>query len=82
MYNGVVVRYEAFSRNVCCFQSDFTLMNQIKMLRIVTFLKICSPGRKRSMTAHSISRGKYCGGRVIPKRMPGENIFESFHKFS
>ena len=61
-------RNEAFSRNVCRFQSDFTVVNQIKMLRIVTSLKNLLAGPERSMTAHSISRGKYCGGRLPFRR--------------
>jgi hypothetical protein len=36
-------RNEAFSTNVCRFQSDFTMMNQIKMLRLVTFFSQPGP---------------------------------------
>ena len=60
-------RNKSFSRNVCRFQSDFTVMNQIKMIRIIAFLENLLAGRERSMPAHSISRGKYCGGSLFQK---------------
>ena len=80
-------RNEAFSRNVCRFQSDFTAMNQIKMLRIVTFLKNLLAGLEALNDSAFNQQRKILPRKVIPKRMPGENIFvslnifESFHRY-
>ena len=74
-------RNEAFSRNVCRFQSDFTVMNQIKMLRIVTFLKNLLAGPEALNDSAFNQQRKILRRKVIPKRMLGENIFESLNIF-
>jgi hypothetical protein len=74
-------RNEAFSRNVCCFQSDFTAMNQIKMLRIIAFLKNLLAGPEALNDSAFNQQRKVLRQKVIPKRMPGENIFESVHRY-
>ena len=74
-------RNEAFSRNVCRFQSDFTVMNQIKMLRIVTSLKNLFAGPEALNDSAFNQRRKILRRKVIPKWMPGENIFESLSIF-
>ena len=80
-------RNGAFSRNVCRFQSDFTVMNQIKMLRIVTSLKNLLAGPEALNGSAFNQQRKILRRKVIPKRMPGENIFkslnifESFHRY-
>ena len=69
-------RNEAFPRNVCRFQSDFTVMNQIKMLRIVTLLKNLLVGPEALNDCAFSQQRKILRRKVIPKRMPGENIFK------
>ena len=74
-------RNEAFSRNVCRFQSDFTVVNQIKMLRIVTSLKNLLAGLEALYDSAFNQQRKILRRKVNPKRMPGENIFENFHRY-
>ena len=69
-------RNEAFSRNVWRLQGDFAVMNQIKMLRIVTFLKNLLVRPEVLNDRAFNQQRKILRRKVIPKRMPGENIFE------
>jgi hypothetical protein len=72
---------EALSRNVCRFQSDFTVINQIKTLRIVAFLNDPLAGPELLDGSAFNQKGKVLRRKVIPERMLGENIFERFHSF-
>jgi hypothetical protein len=74
-------RNEAFSSNIRRFQSDFTLMNQIKMRRIVTSLKNLLAGPEALNDSALNQQRKILRRKIIPKRMRGENIFESFHRY-
>ena len=74
-------RNEAFSRNVCCFQGDCTVMNQIKMLCIITFPKNLLTGPEVLNDSAFNQQRKILRRKVIPKRMPSENIFKSFHRY-
>ena len=74
-------RNEAFSRNVGRLPGDFALMNQIKMLRIVTFLKNLLAGPEVLNDRAFNQQRKILRRKVIPKRMTGENVFESFHRY-
>jgi hypothetical protein len=72
---------EALSRNVCRFQSDFTVINQIKTLRIVAFLNDLLAGPESLDGSAFNQKGKVLRRKVIPERMRGENIFEHFHSY-
>ena len=51
------------------------------MLRIVTSLKKLLAGLKTLNDSAFNQQRKILRRKVIPKRMPDENIFESFHRY-
>jgi hypothetical protein len=51
------------------------------MLRIVTFPKNLLAGQEALNDSAFNQQRKILRRKVIPKRMPGENIFESFHRY-
>ena len=57
------------------------MINQIKMLRIVTSLANLFAGPKTLNDSAFNQQRKILRRKVIPKRMLDENIFEGFHRY-
>ena len=72
---------ETLPRNVCRFQSDFTVVNQIKTLRIVSFLNDLLAGPVALDGSAFNQKRKVLRRKVVPERMSGESIFERFHSY-
>jgi hypothetical protein len=51
------------------------------MIRIIAFLENLLAGRKLFDASAFDQQREVLWRKLIPKRMPGENIFESFHDY-